>query len=188
MKDQCYEMAMKLAELRKVLDVYRGLFERPDDAKVIAGPFPEIADVVRKSLSVYLISGCAAIFTDSDRTSGKENMSFRNLIQRFASTLSAEAHTHWARIEAVSAGMNLKEFRHKYVGHFGLQEHLTEGPMLKAAITSDKLHELLVAGESLINLILRPPSDDEPRNLFAFYQPIHPSQSAEQFLLRLSRT
>ena len=187
MKDQCYEMATKLAELRRVLDVYRGMFELPEDAAAIAGPFPEIAGAIRKSLSVHLLSGCAALFTDPAKTNKDENMSFQNLIANFPPGLPAQAQTEWAKIEAIAAGMNLKGFRNKYVAHFGLLEHLIDAPAVEQGITSEKLHELLVAGESLINLIIRIPGVYQPGTVFTFYQPIPASRSTAPFLRQLSR-
>ncbi len=183
--DQMYRMAWLVAELRSVLEIYRGFFEAPEDPEVFNVAFREIAATMQKSLSVRLIAGCAAVFTDPSSTCGDENMSFHNLHEKYRDKLSAEASALWVRISGIVSNMNLAKFRHKYVGHFGLNEHLSSGLAVQASITNDQLHELLVAGEALINMIIRDAGVYQPGNYLAFYQPIPESRSTAQFLRRL---
>jgi hypothetical protein len=184
--EQVNKMAFALAELQSSLEVYKGLFQGKEDAEVIFSQFHEIGSALKKSLSVNLIVGCAALFTDPHELSGNENMSFSNLYKRHDKKLSIEADSLRGSIDQIVQNMNLKTFRNKHVGHFGLKEKLGK-KSVAANITTHDLEELMNYGQRLLNLIIRDAQLLPAGHSLAYYTPIPDSRSAKRFLDRLRR-
>lgn len=184
--EQVNKMAFALAELQSSLEVYKGLFQDKEDAKVMFLQFHEIGSVLKKSLSVNLIIGCAGLFTDPHESLGNENMSFSNLYKKHSCKLSAEANSLIENIYLITQNMNLKTFRNKHVGHFGLDEKLGKQSVI-ANITTHNLEELMNKGQRLLNLIIRDAQLLPAGHSLAYYTPIPESRSAKRFLDRLHR-
>jgi hypothetical protein len=184
--EQVNKMAFALAELQSNLEVYKGLFQDKEDAEVVFSQFPEIGSALKKSLSVNLIIGCAALFTDPHETSGNENMSFNNLYKRHGDNLSTEAISLRESINQIVENMNLKTFRNKHVGHFGLDEKLGKQSVV-GNITTHNLEELMTKGQRLLNMTIRDAQLLPVGHSLAYYSPIPESRSAKRLLDRLRR-
>lgn len=184
--EQVNKMAFALAELQSSLEVYKGLFQGKEDAEVIFLQFHEIGSALKKSLSVNLIIGCAAIFTDPHESLGNENMSFSNLYKKHYTKLSIEARLLKDSIDQIVQNMNLKTFRNKHVGHFDLEVKLGKKSIV-ANITTDDLKELMNHGQELLYLIIRDAQLLPAGHSLAYYTPIPDSRSAKRFLDCLRR-
>lgn len=185
--EQINKMAYALADLQSSLDVYKGLFQEKDDAEVIFSQFREIGTALTKSLSVDLLIGCAALFTDPDKGSRKEeNMSFKNLYMKYEDKFSTEARSLRENIDQIVANMNLKTFRNKHIGHFDLYVKLGQQPVV-ANITTHNLEELITKGQRLLNIIIRDAQLLPVGHSLAYYSPIPESRSPKRFLDRLRR-
>ncbi len=77
---QVLKMASVIGEINTALDVYEGMYARKEDAEVTIRPFPEIGSTLKRALTTIIIIGCAALFSDPDKTCGNENMSLKNLV------------------------------------------------------------------------------------------------------------
>ena len=184
--DQVNKMAFALAELQSSLEVYKGLFQDKEDAEVMFLQFHEIGSALKKSLSVNLIIGCAALFTDHDESFGHENMSFGNLYKRYGNKLSIEANSLKGEIDQIVESMKLKTFRNKHVGHFGLEEKLGK-KTVAANITTHDLEKLMKQGQRIINLIIRDAHLLPAGHSLAYYTPIPDSRTPKRLLDRLRR-
>ena len=184
--EQVNKMAFALAELQSNLEVYKGLFQEKEDAEVIFSQFQEIGSALKKSLSTNLIIGCAALFTDPDKSFGNENMSFYNLYEKHNDKLSTDTISLRESIDLIVKNMNLKTFRNKHVGHFGLDEKLGK-QSVDANITTHNLEELMTKGQRLLNLIIRDAQLLPVGHSLAYYTPIPESRSVKRFLDRLCR-
>lgn len=184
--EQINKMAFALAELQSSLEVYKGLFQEKDDAEIIFSQFHEIGSALKKSLSANMIIGCAALFTDPNKSFGNENMSFCNLYEKHDDKLSSEAISLKENIDLIVENMNLKRFRNKHVGHFGLDEKLGKQAVV-ANITTYNLEELMTKGQRLLNFIIRDAQLLQVGHSLAYYTPIPESRSVKRFLDRLLR-
>ncbi len=183
--EQINKMAFAIAELRSTLDVYKGLFLEKTDAEVLFSRFNEIGHMLHKSLSINLIISCSALFVDPDTSFGDENMSFPNLYKKHGQKLSDEAVKLRSTIDTIVIDMNLRVFRNKHVGHFGLIEKLGKKYVVRN-ITTQNIEDLLVSSEKMLNLIIRDAQLLPAGHSLAFYTPIPESRSPKKFLAHLS--
>lgn len=181
--DQVNKMAFALADLRSSLDVYKGLFHNEEDVKIIRSQFQEISLVLQKSLSVKLIIGCAALFTDPPASFRRDNMSFKNLYCKHSNKLSDDAHLLFEDIRHTAESVDLKNFRNRHVGHFDLDEKLSDEWSPKKITTHD-LENLINSGERLLNLIIRDAKLRPAGHVLEYCNQIPESRSTKLFLDR----
>ena len=190
---QIQKMARTLAELRSCLDVYEGLFKEQENVEMIHAQFKEIGKSLQSSLTVNLIIGCAALFTDPHETTIKrqviENMSFPNLHNKYIDKYSIETTKLKNKIDEIinEENMNLKNFRNKHVGHFDLQVKLGNNNIPRT-ITIDTLKNLITDGSKLLHLITRDAKLLPTGQSIDYYTPIPETRSTKVFLNRLLRT
>ncbi|PVU67073.1 hypothetical protein C9E85_05395 [Plesiomonas shigelloides] len=173
-----------IAQLQRTLDVYEGLFLRVQDAKIIMESFNEIGDTLKRSLSTHIIIGCAAIFSDSDKTCGHENMSLKNIISKHQHNFSEETKQLYNDIILLVDEMNLKNYRNKHVGHFGLDESLGN-KQVKRDITTTNTRKLLESSQILLNDIINDSSLLPKGHIVAYYTPIPQRRAPQRFLEKL---
>ncbi|WP_316674958.1 hypothetical protein [uncultured Tolumonas sp.] len=183
---QVNRMAFALAELQSCLDVYKGLFQEKEDADILFLEFREIGAALKKSLSTNLIIGCAALFTDPEKSFGSENMSFNNLYARYENKLAPDTNALRDNINKNLQLMNLKLFRNKLVGHFDLDAKLGK-KLVDGYITTQALEDLIIDGQKMLNMIIRDAELRPTGNRLAFYTPISESRSVKHFLQRITK-
>lgn len=181
---QILKMAHVLAKLQRTLDVYEGLFASKDDAAVIFQRFNEIGDSLKSALSTHLIIGCAAIFTDPEKSCGNENMSLKNLVSKHESSLGHDSQRLLDEIWELVETMNLKIFRDKHIGHFGLEECLGF-KIVDRDITVQNVRTLLKKADVLINCLIADAAILPQGESLAFYSAIPAQRGTVEFLKRL---
>lgn len=181
---QVLKMASVVAKLQTSLDVYEGMYARKEDAELTIRPFREIGNSLRAALSTHIIIGCAAIFSDPERSCGNENMSLQNLVSKHKSRLSQEALDLLKEITTLVDDMNLKKFRNKHVGHFDLEACLGYSDV-KRNINVQNVRDLLRNALRFINLVIRDANLMEQGHSLAYYSKIPSSRSTGVFLSRL---
>ena len=180
---QIHRTASAIANLQITLDVYEGLFARKEDAAVILKDFRQIGGAIKKSLSTEIIVGCAALFSDPAQSFGNKNMSLDNLVSKYEATFSDETKKVKSEISALVEGMNLKTFRNKHIGHFGLPEMLGE-TTIERDITVMNVRELLEKAQTFINMIMHDSGSMPADESLAFYRRIPKDCSPGAFLRR----
>ncbi|WP_286221231.1 hypothetical protein [Marinobacter apostichopi] len=181
---QVLKMAHVLAKLQRTLDVYEGLFASKEEAAVIFQSFNEIGDSLKSALSTHLIIGCAAIFSDPEKSCGNENMSLKNLVSKHESSLGEDSQQLLGEIWESVEKMNLKKFRNKHVGHFGLEECLGF-KQVDRNITVQSVRSLLKRADLLINHLITDASILPQGESLAFYSKIPAPRGTDEFLKRL---
>jgi hypothetical protein len=183
--EQINKMAFTVADLQSVLDVYKGLFLNEDDAKIIFSQFPEIAKALKNSLSTNLIISCAALFTDPAETPiakvKYENMCFENLYKKYGCKFSSDTVDLKSQIQDLISSMNLKTFRNKYVGHYGLNEILGKN-FIARNITTVNIETLLNKSQIMLNMIIRDAKLLPSGESLGYYSSILDSRSPKSFL------
>ena len=182
---QIHKTASTIAKIQSTLDVYEGLFARKEDAEKILTHFQEIGEAIKRSLSTEIIIGCAALFSDPDKSCGNENMSFKNLISKYECKFSNETQKGKNQIFNLIAQMNLKKFRNKHVGHFGLDEMLGNNHIIRD-ITVMNVRELLNKAQIFLNMIIHDSGLMPQNESLNFYRKISESRSTAEFLKRLT--
>lgn len=183
--DQFNKMAYEIAELQSALEVYRGFFEVKEEHDLFFSKFPEIGASLKKALSIKLIIGCAALLTDPHETKGDENMSLKNIYEKYKREFSPKTAELWANIETKTANMNLKKFRNKLVGHFSLDEKLGR-KAVSAAITNQDIEELLLLSNQFLHSVIQDANSLKSGNILAYYTPI-PARRSPKRLLEMLR-
>ena len=181
---QVLKMAHVLAKLQRTLDVYEGLFGSKEDAEVILQSFNEIGDSLKSALATHLIIGCAAIFSDPEKSCGNENMSLRNLVAKHEGSLGKDSQRLLNDIWELVEKMNLKTFRNKHVGHFGLEECLGYS-QVDRDITVQSVRSLLKKADLLINYLIADASIMPEGHYLAYYSKIPTPRGTDEFLKRL---
>jgi hypothetical protein len=179
-------MASVIAKLQTTLDVYEGLFVEIEDAEVTIKSFSEIGNSLKASLSTHIIIGCAAIFSDPEKSCGNENMSLKNIISKYEDKLSENTQKLKKVIFGLVTEMNLKTFRNKHVGHFGLEECLGY-KKVERDITVDKVRLLLKKSQIFINMLIKDAELMPEGHSLAYYSEIPASRSTKKYLMRLSQ-
>ncbi|WP_339526578.1 AbiU2 domain-containing protein [Pseudomonas sp. EA_35y_Pfl2_R111] len=181
---QILKMVSVIAKLQTTLDVYEGLFAEKNNAEITINNFHEIGNSIKNALRTHIIIGCAALFSDPSRTCGNENMSLKNLIEKNESKLSASAIALKNEIFNLVENMNLKKFRNKHVGHFGLEEMLGF-QATEAEITVSNVRLLLEKSQKFINILIHDAQIMPQNESLGFYSKIPNHRSTDKFLARL---
>lgn len=137
---QVLKMAHVLAKLQRTLDVYEGLFASKEEAAVIFQSFNEIGDSLKSALSTHLIIGCAAIFSDPEKSCGNENMSLKNLVSKHESSLGEDSQQLLGEIWESVEKMNLKNSATNTLGTSGWRSVLGSNKLI--AISPFKVCDL----------------------------------------------
>ncbi|MCD1647531.1 hypothetical protein [Marinobacter adhaerens] len=181
---QVLKMALVLAKLQRTLDVYEGLFGSKDDAAIIFESFAEIGGSLKSALATHLIIGCAAIFSDPEISFGNENMSLRNLVSKHESQLGEKSQRLLVEIWKSVEDMNLKKYRNKHVGHFGLEECLGYKEVDRD-ITVQSMRCLLKQADVFINQLIADASLLPEGHALAYYNRIPELRGTNEFLRRI---
>ena len=182
---QIHKTASTIAKIQTALDVYEGLFARKEDAERILKQFREIGESIKRSLSTQIIIGCAALFSDPAESFGNENMSFENLIKKYECDFSNETQIVKKQLFDLVAQMNLKVFRNKHVGHFGLDEMLGHNN-IERDINVMNVRMLLDKSQIFLNMIIHDSGLMPENESLEFYRKISKTRSTAEFLKRLS--
>lgn len=184
--DSIYKMLFIVADLRRNLEVYRGLFDSQEDAQILRNNFREIEATIRMSISTRLILAFAALFVDGYKSCGDENLSFEALIKRSENKLTESTREMWKDFKKIIEEMNIKDFRNKRLAHFDY-DVLMGKKMIEASISSDKLDEVLHLAQDLLHqLSLDIGYLDGARSYF--YSKIDVNRSPKKFIDRISKT
>lgn len=103
------KMLFIVADLRRDLEVYRGLFDSKEDAEILKNNFWEIEVTIRVSISTRLILGFTALLVDPWKSSPKrddENFSIKTLKERTQSQWTQKTKDIWKTIEKIVEEMN----------------------------------------------------------------------------------
>ena len=111
-------------------------------------------------------------------------MSFNNLYKKHEGKFAAQTIALRREIDSIVNKMNLKVFRNKYVGHFGLDENLGQNK-IAASITNNELKNLLGKSQKLINMIITDAGLRPKGHSLAYYTEIPEKRSTSVFLNRL---
>lgn len=180
-----YRMLFVLAELRRDLEVYRGLFEKREDGDIVQASFREIGESMRLGISTRLILGSAALFVDKRTSCGKENFSIKALLDRCKSELSKSSKEIASQIDTIVTEMNIRDFRNQRLAHFDY-DVLMGKAKIESVIKNDKLDELLSLTESLLHqLSIDVKYVDGSKSYF--YSKIDPSRAPNVFLQRIAK-
>ena len=180
-----HRIASIIAKTKTSLDVYEGLFAKKEHAQILVGNFREIGESVRKGLRIEIIATCSALFVDPSKTFGKyENLSLNNLIEDYSHFFSDHTKSLQVRIFNLVDEMNLKGYRHKFIGHLGLNENLGL-ENVDSNITICNLRQLLDLSGSFLNSAFRD-QNPEGHSLPVYYRPIKKESSTEAFLRRVN--
>ena len=181
---QVLKMASVIGEINTALDVYEGMYARKEDAEIIIRPFPEIGSSIKRALTTHIIIGCAALFSDPDKTGSNENMSLKNLVSKYEQSFKSDTLTLYQEIETLLSDMNLKIFRNKHIGHFDLEACLGN-VQIPRDITVDLVRELLAKSATFINLVIRDANLMENGHSLSYSPSIPNSRGTNEFLGRL---
>jgi hypothetical protein len=181
---QILRMASVIAKLQTSLDVYEGLFAEKYNAEITINHFHEIGSSLKSALRTHIIIGCAALFSDPSKTCGNENMSLTNLIEKHESSLSPSAIALKNEIFNIVKEMNLKKFRNKHIGHFGLEEMLGF-QATEAEITVSNVRSLLEKSQKFINMLIHDTKIMPQNESLGFYSKIPSHRSTDKFLARI---
>lgn len=182
--DSINKMLFIVADLRRDLEVYQGLFDLKEDAQILKNNFCEIEVTIRVSISTRLILGFAALFVDGRKSCGNENLSIEALINRSENNLSDSTRKIWVNMEKIIEQMKIKDFRHKRLAHFDY-DVLMGNEKIEANIPSDKLNEILLQTQKLLHqLSMDIGYLDGARSQFDIQIPVE--RSPKNFLLRIS--
>ena len=92
------------------------------------------------------------MFSDNATTCGHENMSLNNFIKKYESKLTIETMDLIEKQIKLVEKMNLKLFRNKHIGHYGLNEML--GVInVERETTASNIRELLNNAKLILNKI-----------------------------------
>lgn len=183
---QVLKMATVIGEINTALDVYEGMYARKEDAEVTICLFPEIGTSLKRALTTHIIIGCAALFSDPDKTCGNENMSLKNLVSKYEQNFKCDTLTLYQEIETLVSDMNLKIFRNKHVGHFDLEACLGY-VQIQRDITVGKVRELLAKSATFINLVIRDANLMENGQSLSYSPSIPKSRGTNEFLERFRK-
>ena len=178
---QVIKMASVVGKLNTTLDVYEGLFGHKSDAQLTIRPYPEIGLSIKSSLITQIIIGCAALFSDPEKTCGNENMSLKNLVSKHKHTFEDDTRNLYENIKNLVSEMNLKVFRNKHVGHFDLEACLGYAE-IDRDITVDKVRKLLTMAASFINMVIRDAKLMEEGHSLSYSPTIPTSRNTKVFL------
>lgn len=184
---QVFKMASAMAKLQTTLDVYEGLFAKKEDAEITIMPFYEIGSSLKLALTTHIIIGCAAIFSDPIKTCGNENMSLKNIVAKHEDKFSDMTLALKNEIFDLVIEMNLKTYRNKHVGHFGLKECLGYEEVDRD-ITVDNVRLLLQKSQVFINKVIQDAGIMPEGHSLAYYSKIPESRSTTKFLRRLNES
>lgn len=183
-----YKMLFIVAELRRDLEVYRGLFDVQEDTQILINNFREIEATIRVGISTRLILGVTALLVDPWKSSLKkpdENFSIKTLKERIQSQWTQSAENIWKSIEGIVSEMNIKQFREKRLAHLDY-ELLMGKRKIEATILTDKLDEVLRLAQDLLHQIsIDIGYSDGARSYF--YTPIPKERSLKEFVDRISK-
>lgn len=183
--DSIYKMLFIVADLRRDIEVYRGLFDSQEDVQILRNNFREIEATIRVSISTRLILGFAALFVDGRKSVGNENLSIEALINRSENNLSDSTKEILEKIKKIIEQMNIKDFRHKRLAHFDYNV-LMGKRKIEATIPNDKLDEALQLAQDLLHQISLDIGYNDGATSY-FYTPIPKERSPKEFLDRVSK-
>ncbi|MDD5160466.1 MAG: hypothetical protein PHI47_10475 [Sulfuricurvum sp.] len=183
--DSIYKMLYIVADLRRDLEIYRGLFDSKENEQILKNNFREIEATIRVSISTRLILGVAALFVDGRKSCGDENLSFKALLNRSENNLSDSTRKIWENIEKIIEQMKIKDFRNKRLAHFDY-DVLMGKKMIEATIPNDKLDEALQLAQDLLHQISFDIGYLDGSKSY-FYTPILKEHSPKEFLMRISK-
>lgn len=150
-KEQLLSTALHISNLHEALNIFEEMFVG-DELSLqyrINAPFPEIGNLLSASVIHFILSGFAAVFSDSAASCGNENMSLRNLQAKHKSFESNEAKKIFDQIESKVNDSNIKVYRNKYLSHIGLEEALGK-VYVNRFISINLLREIFVLGDKYL--------------------------------------
>lgn len=150
-KEQLLSTALQISNLHEALNIFEEMFVG-DESSIqyrINAPFPEIGNLLSASVIHFILSGLAAVFSDPARSCGNENMSLRNLQERYKDCESHEAKKIFDQIESKVNNSNIKMYRNKYLSHIGLDEALGKA-YVNRFISVNLLREIFELGNEYL--------------------------------------
>lgn len=130
----------QIRKLQKKLYLYDELFCNDDSVELLNRIGQKVFSIIQKALNTEIIVELAALF-DKKGDDKRPNLSQDYFVSKYGKTLDENERKLFERVHRLLTDLNIRNYRHKYLGHKDLRHYLGDD-LTKHHIDTNKLIDL----------------------------------------------